>query len=103
MIQIECKGFSLRVNGHAGYAPKGQDIVCAAVTVLCYALGGMLLRAQDEGLLHGAPEVELDDGEIRICCAPKARRPVRMIWDTALLGMEMVANEYPEFVQFERE
>ena len=28
----------LRAEGHAGYAPKGQDIVCAAVSTLMQAL-----------------------------------------------------------------
>ena len=30
------------VMGHAGYAPKGQDIVCAAASALVFALIGSL-------------------------------------------------------------
>lgn len=30
------------VTGHAGYAPKGQDIVCAAASALVFALIGSL-------------------------------------------------------------
>ena len=37
------------VMGHAGYAPKGQDIVCAAVSALVYALIGDL---QERGLVR---------------------------------------------------
>lgn len=37
MIKVEMmdtdKGYSLAVSGHADYAPEGQDIVCAAVSV----------------------------------------------------------------------
>lgn len=29
----------LRVKGHAGYARKGEDIVCAACSILAYTLG----------------------------------------------------------------
>lgn len=103
MVSIQCKGYSLRITGHAGYAPEGQDIVCAAVTILSYALGGALLNAQDEGLLRDEPIVDLRPGDITIACAPKRERVVRAMWDTALLGMQMVANEYPKNVRFERE
>ena len=112
MISIQCKGYSLRITGHAGYAPEGQDIVCAAAsilvytaaeTVLSYAVGGMLLRAESEGLLRAEPVVDMQPGDITIACAPKHERVVRAMWDTALLGMQMVAHEYPQNVRFERE
>lgn len=32
------KDMSLQASGHAGYAPKGQDIVCAAVSTLMQSL-----------------------------------------------------------------
>ena len=32
------KDMSLQTSGHAGYAPKGQDIVCAAVSTLMQSL-----------------------------------------------------------------
>ena len=38
MIQAVFDGAHVTVCGHAGYAPAGQDIVCAAV----YALAGSL-------------------------------------------------------------
>ena len=103
MINIQCRGYSLRITGHAGYAPAGQDIVCAAVTILSYALGGMLLRAQSEGLLREPPVVDMQPGDITVACAPKNERVVRAMWDTALLGMQMVAHEYPRNVRLVRE
>lgn len=103
MIEIRTHDFALSVKGHARYAEPGKDIVCAAVTILCYALGGMLCRAEDAGLLHGAATVEMMPGDIWISCKPKSKRAVRLIWDTALLGMQMVANEYPQNVRLVRE
>lgn len=102
MIGIRVGEFDVRVRGHAGYAEVGKDIVCAAVTVLCYALGGMLARAEDEGLLLGEATVEMNPGDIHIACRPKNKKAVRRIFDTALLGMEMVANEYPQNVRIMR-
>ena len=35
------------VMGHAGYAPKGQDIVCAAASALVFALIGSLRQEEN--------------------------------------------------------
>lgn len=42
MIRVRFDGAQVTVSGHAGYAPAGQDIVCAAVSALVYALAGYL-------------------------------------------------------------
>ena len=42
MIQAVFDGAHVTVCGHAGHAPAGQDIVCAAVSALVYALAGYL-------------------------------------------------------------
>ena len=39
----------LRAEGHAEYAPKGQDIVCAAASMLAYTAGYMLVQAEERG------------------------------------------------------
>lgn len=38
MIQIQVREQWISVSGHAGYAPVGQDIVCAAVSALTLTL-----------------------------------------------------------------
>ena len=42
MIRAVCGGTHLTVRGHAGHGQPGQDIVCAAVSALVYALAGVL-------------------------------------------------------------
>ena len=42
MIRVRFDGAQVTVSGHAGYAPAGRDIVCAAVSALVYALAGYL-------------------------------------------------------------
>lgn len=39
-ITTDEKTLSIKAEGHAGYGPKGQDIVCAAVSIFF----GNLLR-----------------------------------------------------------
>ncbi len=40
MIRAACGERYLAVRGHAGYGGQGQDIVCAGVSALVYALAG---------------------------------------------------------------
>lgn len=42
MIRVRAGERRITVSGHAGHAPAGQDIVCAAVSALMYALAGYL-------------------------------------------------------------
>ena len=49
------------VMGHAGYAPKGQDIVCAAASALVFALIGSL-AAGGESAGGGDPAGVCDGG-----------------------------------------
>lgn len=34
MIEVRIRGDGLTISGHAGYAPRGQSIVCAAVSAI---------------------------------------------------------------------
>lgn len=41
MITVQCKKGQITVSGHAGYAEKGHDIVCAAVADFDAKTSGM--------------------------------------------------------------
>lgn len=49
------KGLSLRLEaaGHAGYAPAGQDIVCAGASTLMQALVYLLAGEESAAAMHG--------------------------------------------------
>lgn len=53
MIHIECSyaggKYTLSAVGHAGTAPEGQDLVCAAVSVLVQTAAEILHQAQANG------------------------------------------------------
>lgn len=50
MIHVTLKDNALWARGHSGSAPKGQDILCAAVSILMEATAAALER-QDKLLL----------------------------------------------------
>ena len=78
-----------RSSGHAGYAPAGQDIVCAAVSALMYALAGYLEetgQAARSDIRRGYADVEGAQG----CGAAFA---------LVRCGMEQLAAAYPGCVE----
>ena len=60
------------VMGHAGYAPKGQDIVCAAASALVFALTGVC-----DGGGQGAVPGGAGAGAVRTGAAGGAVSPMR--------------------------
>jgi uncharacterized protein YsxB (DUF464 family) len=89
---------AFRVSGHSGFAAKGNDIVCAGVSALAQAAGGMLAghrvpfsALRGDGVFgFEVPLAGLDD-------------PVRMMvlysLETALCGIEMISGSYPGHVE----
>ena len=81
--------FSLVVSGHAGYSRSGDDIVCAAVSGIVYALAGYLTN-ECEGAMVNA----LRPGLASIECGGGGEAAMRM----AYIGLLQLALTYPEFV-----
>lgn len=75
----------LTITGHALYAPKGGDIVCAAASILAYTL-----------IKGGGTAEELGNG-LRITGGEKEREAFRLIAG----GYELLAEGYPENIEFE--
>ena len=95
------QSLELRVEGHAQHGKKGEDIVCAAISTLFYTLGEALHQSGD---MMTSPVVFKDnDGKGYIKCYPKEEymgNVIRTYW-TILVGMELVANNYPNNVTFQ--
>ena len=79
------------VMGHAGYAPKGQDIVCAAASALVFALIGSL--RQEENLR----EVVIRPGYVMLCAGGACAAEFALV----RCGLEQLQARYGEFVSVE--
>lgn len=91
---------TLSVSGHAGMEEKGKDIVCSAVSILFYTLIGSLMNAE-EAFDEGDITYRYEDGDGYISCKPKKgwENTVKVIYQTVLIGMELIAENYPEYVK----
>lgn len=89
MITARLAGNDLTVRGHAGCAPAGQDIVCAAVStvvVLCEA-------ALDA---FGCAWQETDDGQTLTVTATGAA--AQTVLGAAVKTLKQIAAQYPAHV-----
>ena len=89
MIRVRAGERRITVSGHAGYAPAGQDIVCAAVSALTYALAGYLEetgQAARSDIRRGYADIEGAKG----CGAAFA---------LVRCGIEQLAAAYPGCVE----
>ena len=100
-ITFDPKSLELRVEGHAQHGKKGEDIVCAAISTLFYTLLEAL--HQSEEMIADAVEYDDKDGNGYIKCSPRKEyigNVTRTYW-TILVGMELVAENYPNNVTFQ--
>lgn len=90
----------LSMEGHAGAAPKGQDIVCAAATMLMYTAAQAALDMGSRGELQRPPSVKLDEGNACAAFWPKkeALEKGRLVLDVIRRGLEVLGRRYPENV-----
>ena len=99
-ITFKPKTMEIEINGHAGHGKKGKDIVCSAISTLFYTLGEALYESAE--MLKEAPIFKDEEGDGYLCCYPKEEYEgniARTYW-TILVGMQMVAQQYPKNVSF---
>ena len=101
--RMDWKHMVLEVSGHANYAPKGQDIVCAAVSILTQALANALA---DVDVKYGMARMEMQapaEGQMkisaRVCWANLSM--IRSYFEVAVTGLRMLAEKYPEYIKLE--
>lgn len=98
-------GLELTAKGHAGYAPRGRDVVCAGVSALLYGfiayLEGLSPIATAEDHLGGedSPHLEVreGDGELWVRTHGLDGRDTEGFSVTEA-GLRLIASCYPAFV-----
>lgn len=104
MIKVEMmqtdKGYSVAASGHADYAPKGQDIVCAAVSVLLQTLANKVEEAARQKQLESSC---VQHGESFVVQAkPSGGMTGIMVaawYDFVEEGLSELAGQYPDHVE----
>lgn len=95
MITVNMTTNTIKVRGHANYAPHGQDIVCAGVTALTQTLVESL-----ETLTGNEIKCDMSPGRVDIEIG-NPDEDAQLLMDSFLVGIEMIADEFPEHIRVE--
>ncbi len=116
-------GLEITAVGHAGYATRGQDVVCAGVSALLFGLLSYLVAASsDVGMretvidgyssgdcqnqktalahLRGSVERRVEDGSLWLLTHDMHGVDMTA-WSVTAAGLALIAKQYPGHVRLE--
>lgn len=94
MIAVHISADGIVIDGHAGFAEKGKDVVCAAVTVLAFNLINSMEALTEDSIEYLADE----PGHIEIEFKNLSEQG-KLLIDSFFIGIGEVSRAYPEYVQ----
>lgn len=93
MTVVEITKNKIMLSGHAGYAPLGQDIVCAGISTLVYTLENSLTAYTDERV-----GFSYADGKVTITWQ-KLGCDGALLVHSFICGLTLLAESYPDNIK----
>lgn len=93
----------MTLKGHADAAPKGEDLICSAATMLAYTVAQAVQFLQEQDKLKKKPKIRIKEGEATIIATPKDAayaETLHTFW-VAQCGVHVLAHNYPQNVMLE--
>ena len=90
----------MKVKGHAGTAPRGEDLVCASATMLVYTVAQALTFMHEQSQLEEKPHIKIREGKAVVVARPKEdflAETLHTFW-VAQCGAHLLSKNYPEAV-----
>ena len=104
MIQITVKRDrnktvrEIEINGHAGYAEYGQDVICAAVSALALNMANSVEAFTED---HFVGSVSEDGGSFRFSFPDTISPESQLLMKSLILGLQNIRDEYgAEYINF---
>ena len=96
----EPEALCLSVKGHAGAAPAGEDLVCAAASILAWTLADTVTETAE---FYGHVRVREHGAEITVRAAPEedCEERCRAVFETVARGFSLLAEKHPEYIRME--
>lgn len=93
----------MTLKGHSGSAPKGEDLICSAATMLAYTVAQAVQFMYSSDKLKKKPKIHITDGEATIIATPKeeAYAEALLTFWVAQCGAHVLVRNYPEYVKLE--
>ena len=93
----------MTIKGHADSAPKGEDIICSAATMLAYTVAQAVQFMYESDKLKQKPKISFKDGEAIVIATPTDEayaETLHTFW-VAQCGAHVLAHNYPNHVKLE--
>lgn len=106
MIYVNVKkdpsGFisSFTMEGHAGYAEKGEDLVCAGASAVSFGSLNAVMA-----LTNVTPDIDQgEDGGLLSCVIPEGlpvevREQVQLLLEGMIVSLQTIEREYGQYIQ----
>ena len=97
MIEVWLDRTALTVRGHAGFSRYGIDIVCAAASMLAFALAEAVQAAG----MKTPPVIESGCGRFRLEAFADGQEQARLdgMFETVRAGYRLLSARYPNYVR----
>ena len=93
MIAVSVRLDGITIDGHAGYAEAGKDIVCAGVTALVQELIRSIESLTGDQIQY---DITLGRADIHFKNLSEAGR---LLVDSFFLGICLIADDFPEYIK----
>ncbi len=93
MIEIATEEAEIRVTGHAGFAPQGQDIVCAGISTLFQNLIWSIEELTSDKIEYG-----ISPGYSWVRHNKDLSEEAILLIESFFIGVNSIADAYPECV-----
>ena len=93
----------MTLKGHAGAAPKDEDLVCASATMMVYTVAQAVQFMFEQGMLKKKPKIHIEQGNAVVIAMPtqEAYAEVLHTFWVAQCGVHVLARNYPGNVRLE--
>ena len=88
------RGFE--VSGHSGYAKSGNDIVCAAISVLTTNTINSIETFTDDFISYESDE---NTAFMKLILEEESSHDAQLLMDAMILGLSTMAKAYPKNVR----
>lgn len=93
----------LQLQGHSGAAKQGEDLICAAASMLAYTLAQTMEFLSEDAGLQVKPTIRLEPGNTLILAKPKKENYAEALhaFFVTQAGYHLLEKNYPKNVQLQ--
>ena len=97
MIKVIKKDNTIRISGHADYAPYGEDIVCASVSSIVTTIVNCIMNLDKESITYQ------DDGNVITIMKVNSNEIIDTLLNTMFAMLQDLENQYKKNIKIESE